>query len=231
MTIFIPRLVKNYEIGMTMNNTFKIYLLIVSCAMVVINLSAYAADWSAKAPLALSKQVYDNKSMAFIPHTGVGKFDNYLAMTINYEAIKPLFNQLETRVGRELKHRGEAHITVVTPVEYHQILKPYLSIQTINELAKGIQNHSFEVVCLGAFEKSVNNKKEQTYYVVVKSDDLMSVRNRIAQTFIKAGGSKKDFKVSAFYPHITVGFSARDLHLSDGAVKDDSSCAYPLTVE
>ena len=189
------------------------------------------SDWSSKVPLKLSKQVYHNESQLFIPHTGNGKFDNYLAMTVNYTAVKPLFNQLEKRVGRELKHRGEAHITVVTPVEYHQILKPYLSMQTINELARDIQNKRFEVVCLGSFEKRINKRKEQTYYVVVKSDDLMLIRSRIAQAFIKAGGSKKDFKVSAFYPHITVGFSARDLHLSDGALKDDSSCAHPLIVE
>lgn len=204
---------------------FSVFVDILVCSKSV------AADWSNNKPLDISKQVYNNKKLPFIPHVGKGRFDNYLAMTINYDAIKPLFLQLEKRLGKKLKNRGEAHITVVTPVEYHQILKPFLSMEAINHLAKDIQRMSFSVICVGAFETQIKHQNEQTYYVVVKSDDFMLVRQRILKAFVDAGANEKDFKVNAFYPHITVGFSARDLHLSDGAKKGDGSCAYPLNVQ
>lgn len=206
-------------------------LFFISFVGIAISLPILAAPWPSKTPLMLSKQVYRNADLPFKSHVGKGKFDNYLAMTVNYDAVKPLFVELEKRVGSKLKHRGEAHITVVTPVEYHQILKPFLSMQTINNIAKNIQASIFSALCIGSYETQLKQQNEQTYYVVVKSDDLNSIRQGILHAFVKAGGKEKDFNVKAFYPHITLGFSTRDLHLSDGAKKDYHSCTYPISVQ
>lgn len=198
---------------------------------VLLSLTACQQSQTTSASFVISSQVYHNQSLPFIAHVGKGSFANYVAMTINYDAVKPLFLQLQSYLGWQLKHRGEAHITVITPVEYDKVLKPYLSMQTINSMVTDIQHSQFELVCIGRFEKQMKQKSEQTYYLVVKSKDLLQLRQRIANAFVQAGGQAEDFDVVAFYPHITLGFSAQDMHLSDGAYKDSRSCAFPLSVQ
>lgn len=170
----------------------------------------------------LSRAVYENSELVFIEHEGTGAFDSYLTMEVQFGPIKELFKQVTKAELKPLRNRGEAHITVVTPVEYDQVLKERVSIQEINEIAikSNIQKSVFSVLCLG---KGVF-QKDETIFLVIKSQDLIEIRNKIQKLFVSRGGKAEAFQASHFFPHITLGFTSRDLHESDGVIKDEKSC-------
>jgi hypothetical protein len=173
--------------------------------------------------------IADGKAMAFTPHVGRGDFDNYLAMNLPKMPAADLAAKLDNRFDEHLQTRGEAHITVISPVEF-QKLRSLVSIQEINQIAERdkIQESPVEVVCLGRGKLEINHNEERTYYVVVKSVALADIRREIFALFQKKGGRGEDFNPELFFPHITVGFTKRDLHYEDGVIKDESSCEADL---
>jgi 2'-5' RNA ligase len=132
---------------------------------------------------------------------------------------------IEKTIGRKLTNRGEAHITVVTPLEFDQVLKPFLTIEEINKIAKdnSIQESSFDILCIGSGRKELDGVNEETFFFVVESPDLLKIRHKIQEAFEAAGGKKSLFNGNYFFPHITIGFTKRDLHISDQVIKDDRS--------
>lgn len=169
-------------------------------------------------------------TMTFIEHTGEGPMRNYLAQNVHYPPVEGLRETLESKIGTPLKNRGEAHITVVTPVEYDNVLSSRLPIAQINEIARtsAIQSLPFEPVCVGRGQLAIEGRDEQTYYIVVTAPKLVELRRQIARAFTEAGGDAAAFRPEDFNPHITIGFTRRDLHAEDGVVKDAKSCAYSL---
>ena len=179
-----------------------------------------------------SLSTIDKKSDIYIPkgfiaHNGAGKYESYLQMNIHFPPVKKLFEDLDQDLGNSLNKknaRTEAHITVITPVEYRNILEPAgISIQRINDIAMEmkIQQSDFEVVCLGKAE----SYEKSTYFLVVESEELLNIRRAIFKEYTKFGGKPSRWDPELFYPHITVGYSHRDLHLeSDGVFKGYNSC-------
>ncbi len=174
----------------------------------------------------LPNQVHNNQAQPFVPHHKPGQFGSYLTMTVNYTPVKTLFEQLPGL----LKNRGEAHVTVITPVEFYQVLRSKVTIAQINQIAlqQQIQASTFTAVCLGRGQKKSKDKGktkvESTYFVVINSDDLLNIRRKVHALFVKQGGQAEAFEPNHFYPHITVGFSSKDLHKSDGVIKDRAAC-------
>jgi 2'-5' RNA ligase len=184
--------------------------------------------------LKLSSQIHKGTSVAFVPHQGNGPMDSYLIMNLPFGPMEDLFKQVQDQTVEKLSNRGEAHITVVTPIEFSQELKPYgVKIEQINKLAQKmkIQNAKFDITCLGMGEAQLSGKAEQTYYVVVKSPELGKIREQVQKLVRKSDQGKSRFKAEAFYPHITLGFTKRDLHESDGVIKDSQSCIASLTTK
>lgn len=185
---------------------------------------------AASKELTLSSDIQKGELVKFIPHTGSGKFGSYLSLNLPYPPAKALYDQVQKSEGIKIKTRGEAHITVITPVEFDEILSPAgVSISEINAIAeeKAIQSSKFDIVCLGRATKG----KLATYYVVVKSQDLLSIRSAVEELYLKKGGKADGFSASNFHPHITIGFTKRDLHESDGAIKDVKSCIGGLVID
>ncbi len=182
--------------------------------------------------LTLSSNVFKSAELKFEAHHGPGAFDNYLSMKIPYEPVYRLSSFLGLIYPLKLKTRNEAHITVITPVEYDEILKAHIKIEEIDAIAQqlNIQYSLFEVLCLGRGRAQVNNKTEETFYIVIKSGDLLKIRVAIYNLLKKRGGDPKWFSPQNYYPHITVAFSLRDLHQSDGVIKDEKSCYKSLSL-
>ena len=190
-------------------------------ALLFFSIGSFAAE------LTLSKEIF--KTQSFIPKTGEGKFDSYLQMNIDFPSVQNLFFQLDQKLQGTLNKenaRVEAHITVMTPIEFRDVLEPAgLTIEAINKMAKNfkIQKADFSITCLGKGE--TRDKKNQTYYLVVKSQKLVELREEIFKSYIKAGGISSQFDPNTFYPHITIGYTSKDLHLgSDGVMKGTNSC-------
>jgi hypothetical protein len=175
------------------------------------------------------KTMADGNSMSFVPHEGAGAFDNYLAMNLPEKPAKELALKLENWSGLHLTTRGEAHITVLTPIEF-QKLRRVVSIREINELATqaGIQKSIVDIRCLGRGKLTIADKEESAFFVVVKSPELLAIRGKVAALFLSKGGRASEFNPDTFYPHITIGFTKRDLHFEDGIVKDETACIADL---
>ncbi len=180
----------------------------------------------------LEKSVFKTSEMEFKEHVSEEYWGNYLSMRVPLPPIAELFKKILVRNGGQLTSRGEAHITVITPIEYNDFLKEHIKIDEINKIARElkIQSSRFEVDCLGWGKKKFDPEKNDlnfTYFVVVKSADLIAIRKEIAKRFWARGGNEKEFHPREnFYPHITVGFTSKDLHFDDGVVKDREHSFY-----
>lgn len=199
--------------------------------MLVSSLYSLSALAKTEARFKLSSEI--NQPAPFISH--VDSTDGYwLGRNVNYLAVKAIYQQLQKRLpALQLKTRGDAHITVITPPEYKNILKPYLTPKEIDQIAKqmNIQASEFTPVCLGRGQKlETNGKAMQTYFIVVKSLALLKLRQKIYEEYVAKGGVPSRFDPQHFTPHITVGFTNRDLFESDGVYKQANACISKLVL-
>ena len=150
-------------------------------------------------------------------------------MNLPYEDFSPLLQNLESRLKTTLKNRGEAHITVITPPEYDKISSK-VKISEINTIAEklGIQTVPYKLLCIGRVEKTLDQKSESAYFAVVESEKLFEIRKKIQDLYIQRGGKAGEFNAELFFPHVTLGYTLRDLHYEDGVKKDASSCVFQI---
>lgn len=183
-------------------------------------------------PFFISPTLWD--PVETVTHTEDRPFGSYLTMNLNFEAAQGLFRQLDKRLDGSLDKKGartEAHITVITPVEYDQVLKSRIKIEEIHAIAKKreIQKSGFEAVCMGRARSS--DAKKETYFLVIKSEALLSVRREVFRRYRSRGGDPSRFDPELWYPHITIGYTAGDLHLErDGVRKGRNACWQPIDV-
>jgi hypothetical protein len=183
-------------------------------------------------PFLLSPTLWDRVDPA--RHTEDRPFGSYLVMNLNFDAAKALYQQIDGRLGGTLdkkKARTEAHITVITPVEYDRVLKPVLDIEEIHAIAgeRRIQRAGFEAICMGRARSA--DAKRETYFLVVESRELREIRREVFRRFRLNGGDPSRFDPELWYPHVTIGYTGGDLHLErDGVMKGRNACWRPLRI-
>lgn len=143
---------------------------------------------------------------------------SYISLDLEYPEYQQTLNRLDVFLGTKLINRAEAHITVITPPEFTK-LTAKASAETIHQEWEAWKTKTFTKVCLG--EGSL--KELKTYYVVVEAPELLTFRE-----YLKNKYAVDDFKPSVFYPHITLGFTEKDLHFEQGVIKDQKSCPQKL---
>ena len=197
---------------------------VVASVCLVFTLTQSIANTSLK----LSHSIYN--PAAFISHQGAS-VGYWLGRNVNYASVAELLARLKVKLPGEVLHnRGDAHITVITPPEY-LILKSYLSPQLIDQIAQQehIQRAKFQVDCLGRGQaRNVNRELMKTYFLVVKSTDLLRIRKILFEAYVAHGGMPSHFDPEHFTPHITVGFTERDLFEQDGVFKQYNACFLPV---
>lgn len=129
----------------------------------------------------------------------------YISIPLDFSALAPLRARAEALAGVPLKNRGEAHLTVVTPPEMKRLSAP-VRTRLVKALAR--TPPPLKPVCLGVGHAGALG----TYYVVVEAPALKKLR--------RAAGLRQPF-----HPHVTLGFTERDLHEVDGVTKDAGTCA------
>lgn len=146
---------------------------------------------------------------------------SYLSLDLPYAPFEKMRQEVERSEQLQLLHRGEAHITVLTPPEFNQ-MKKRLNMKEIEILADkmNLQKSAYDSYCIG---KGIS-QGDRTYFVVIQSEDLFKIRKAIHALYVSKGGDTKDFNPELYHPHVTLGFTKRDLHLQDGVTKDASSC-------
>ena len=147
---------------------------------------------------------------------------SYVSLDLEYPEYQQTLDRLDAFLSTKLINRGEAHITVLTPPEF-KIVTANTSPETIHQEWQEWKTKNFKKVCLG--EGQINEKKKflKTYYIVVESSELLAFRS-----YLKTKYAVTNFNAEVFYPHITLGFTEKDLHFEQGVIKDQKSCPAKL---
>lgn len=178
--------------------------------------------------LNLTTGIYHNNQELFHSHQGEGPFDSALAMSIQHAPVANLRLQIESHINKKLDYfkgwnpEGEAHVTVVTPGEYFEVLKSKLTMSEIEAIADkyDIQESRLMIQGLGSAKILIDGKEEETFFLIVDSAELRNIRQQIFYEFTRRGGDRSAFDPSWFFPHITIGYTKRDLHEADGIKKN-----------
>lgn len=181
-------------------------------------------------PYVVSQQIYKTTNLPS------PKIDNlasgYVSIVIPFAPISGLKKQIEKRQALQLKDRGESHITVLTPPEIQKLKQHLSDSQIIDSLdTKTLQSEVFQVQCLGSGQLRNAEKPSTTFYIVVRSSGILARRKSLEDLFVSSGGTKQEFDASHFFPHITVGFTDRDLHEQDGVIKNQKSCIEQIELD
>lgn len=147
---------------------------------------------------------------------------NYVSLDLEYTEYQETLKNLDTFLGTTLVNRGEAHITIITPPEF-TILNSKVNGEIIHQEWGEWKRKSFQKLCLGEGMIKDKTKTLKTYYIVVEALDLLAFREYVKQKYQVDG-----FKAELFYPHITLGFTEKDLHFEQGVIKDKKSCPQEL---
>ncbi|MBO9667026.1 MAG: hypothetical protein J7501_09455 [Bdellovibrio sp.] len=196
-------------------------------------ITALLTSCATQSPKTLSSAHYTDEvfvQVPFVSHDENAPFKSYLAMNFSYPGFQALLKETEAREKVTLKNRGEAHITVITPPEFDKVLSKKISIQEINAIAAkmNLQGSHFHPLCVGKGKAKIKDQEQSTYFVVMDSENLFKIRKAIQELYISHGGKASDFNPDLFYPHVTLGYTDRDLHYEDGVVKDAASCIFTL---
>ena len=115
-------------------------------------------------------------------------------MTLDYEPFSVLFEDLQKKFGK-LKNRSEAHVTLVTPPEFDEVLSSFLTMKEIDALAAsaGIQGVKIKPVCIGKAQAQVNGSTEATYFIVLNSNEIIDFRRKVFAAFVVKGGDPSRF--------------------------------------
>lgn len=143
---------------------------------------------------------------------------HYWSLEINHKQVESIRHALEKWLGYSLKHRTETHITLITPPEWTTLSALALQPSSPPSWPKG--PHPFRVLCLA---ETKNSSQLATYYLVVEMNQAFAWREKLF--------SQKGLIPPAYFPHITIGFTERDLHLKDGIPNKDQSQCLNLTPE
>jgi len=197
-------------------------------------LFSLAAIVNAERPIPLSKSIYDTGRIAFHSFSKPSPFSTWLQQTVNYRPIALIYTVLNKLHRGQLKNRGEAHITVITPPEYDHVLSKKLHIREIEAIAKKhrIQHAKFDVKCLGRGRAVLkgSTKMDTVYFIKVESKHLEQIRHAVWRAYVSKGGEPSHFDPELFWPHITVGFTNRDMFPEDGVYKGMNACWKQLKV-
>lgn len=151
------------------------------------------------------------------------KVKNYVTLDLEYPEYQQTLKKLDTFLGSKLRNRNEAHITVITPPEFNLITAAKIPPETIHQEWEKWPQKTFKKLCLGEGIVTENKNIFKTYYLVVETNDLLNFRQYLKNKYVLA-----NFKADSYYPHITIGFTEKDLHFEQGVIKDQKSCPKKL---
>jgi hypothetical protein len=189
------------------------------------------------AEVPIGKSFMDGSKIDFIPHVGdPKKFLSYMSLELSYPQSEIAFNHLNSLHG-PLINRAEAHLTIVTPPEFNNILSPLITMEELNTIAlsMNVQSSTIKPICVGKGTKMETNpaakmvgKDSSVWYVVVESEDVISIRDAIWKVFVERGGEASSFDPRNIWPHVTLGFQEKDWFPESNVFKTVYTCVAKL---
>lgn len=138
-------------------------------------------------------------------YTSLGN-SSWLGMNFDYQYIKPIFN-LFNSTEAPLLTRGDSHITVISPPEFAVLAAAGITIDEVNAFARQskIQSSKVTAVCLGKEDVLLAGVQKVVYQILVKSPDLVKIREKIFLSYVKKGGN-----TALFDPKVSIHPSFMD---------------------
>lgn len=218
----------------------SIFLAILALSCGIFYGKYYSKEISTSPKVSLASIFFDR--VDFVSrYFGEGDWKATLAMNIKYKPIKALRNEIEKKImGQELlffkgwNPNGEAHVTTITPVEYQNCMWSkerkikVLHMRDIEDIATSmhIQDSDMTVVGVGSGVKDNfegrEGIKDETFFVIIESDNLIDIRKNIYEKYLKNGGDPGCWNPTHFFPHVTIGFTHQDIHEPD-VYKDEKN--------
>jgi len=135
--------------------------------------------------LSIPSQILSSSARTYAPS---GSQPSYFSVDLPYSPVESLRNQLESVLRTEglrsepLRHRGEAHITILVPDEMSRVLQalPYSQIIEIANRHQ-ILTSPFQITCLGRGKQTRRQTRLHTYYLVVEFPQLRAFRSEVAE--------------------------------------------------
>ncbi len=121
-------------------------------------------------------------------------------LEVDYEKIQKAKRLLEAQIGEQLKDRGEAHITILSPQEVK------LAGVSTKEIVEAFWQDILKAEWSADWVGKASDGTSTTYFFIVDSPDLILVREHIKERFgiDKMGVLDQDL-------HITIGYTVRDV--------------------
>ncbi|MNL53683.1 hypothetical protein D3C87_1769470 [compost metagenome] len=125
-------------------------------------------------PLVASIELTKGGNEPFLERIGAvdDRFGTTLAMNTPYPPIVSIRNQIAEQLGLEkslnffagFAANGEAHVTTVTPVEYHDKLRAFVSPEKMSEIALryDIQNSDLKILGIGRGRANLAGEMQDT---------------------------------------------------------------------
>ncbi|KAJ3253377.1 hypothetical protein HK103_000697, partial [Boothiomyces macroporosus] len=180
-------------------------------------------------PFQVNFNILDASSVPFTPA------DSTLVQTLDYSLVQPLFDQINSAFGGNLVALGSAGIPIFSSFEYIHGLSYVLTMDKINQIAQenGIQYAQFDIACVAKQTgvSPLDKKRHTIYSVLVRSDDLLSIRKAIYAEYLAAGGPPSNFNPDDFLPFFNVAFDSglqADLLERDLVFKHYKTCIAPV---
>ncbi len=154
---------------------------------------------------------------------------DWVGIPMPYGPVEKIREEVEKRKGKKLQHRSEAHITVITPAEM-RILSQTIKVNTVEKVVvkESAMKAPVKVLCLKKVTVVLGKATEESWFISVSSPELLEFRKQVWRRFVANGGLPDDFQWKRWSPHITVGFTSRDLHDEDRISKEKADCSYDL---
>lgn len=194
--------------------------------LIFIFLTSFAHAESVTPSMDLSKEIEAvDKRPYFLSHP------DWLAVPLPFTPIDQLRQKLEAHLKVKLQHRGEAHVTIITPPEW-SILSQVLNMDELEKLVlkEKLMKSKLKVKCLKKVTATLKGRQEDSWFVAIDSPGMKDFRQEAWRLYVARGGSGDDFKWQRWAPHITVGFTARDLHDEDQVNKEKVDCAMDINL-
>ncbi|KAF9429012.1 hypothetical protein BGZ94_000137 [Podila epigama] len=191
-------------------------------------------------PIVINKKVFQTSKVPFIPHSGTALFTNWVGLNVDFKYVKPVFdvlNSTQAPGNGTLISRGEAHITIIPPTEYDQILHPAgVTIEELNAMAaknNRLQRSKFDFECMGRVQTVTKDGIfQQSVQVILKNHkDLLSFRTDVFKLYVKKGGNPALFAAENYQPHMTIGYKHRDIFIEDGVYKGKNACFHKIVAK
>ena len=155
--------------------------------------------------------------------------DEWVGLPLAFAPVEQVRKDLEKMIGKTLQHRGEAHVTVITPPEW-RTLSQYIKMDVLDKLVvkEKMMSVKLKVKCLKKVTATIKGKTEESWFIAVDAPELKEYRNQAWRLYVGAGGLPEDFNWKRWSPHITVGYTSQDLHDEDKVSKEKADCVIPL---